>query len=147
MAKEARRKRLSPFLEVNLQNKIYTKVNNKNVLVYIISFKNTETLKIKTVTGNLTLNDLMDKPIMDINIFVDEDISPGRTLIKTYNIFYDDADENDRHMRSKDLLDIREVSILKKLFLKTGNCLNKFYHTSYSSNSFSIFIRCPSFIM
>ena len=120
MAKEARRKRLSPFLEVNLQNKIYTKVNNKNVLVYTVSLKNTGTLKIKTVTGKLTLNDLMEKPIKDINIFVDEDISPGQTLIKTYNISYDDADENDRRIRSKDLFDIRAVWNPEKIIFENG---------------------------
>lgn len=120
MVKEAKRKRLSPFLEVNLQNKTFAKKNNKDVLVFTVIVKNTGTQKIKTVTGNLLVNDLMEKPIKNLSIFLDEDISPGQTLIKTYTIDYNDSDENDRRMRSKDFFDIRIVWNPEKIIFENG---------------------------
>ena len=120
MEKEAKRKRLSPFLEVNLQNKTFARKNNKDVLVFTVILKNTGTQKIKTVTGNLTINDLMEKPIKNLSIFLDEDISPGQTLTKTYTIDYNDADENDRRMRSKDFFDIRIVWNPEKIIFENG---------------------------
>jgi hypothetical protein len=118
--KEAKRKRLSPFLEVNLQNKIFAKKNNKDVLVFTVVLKNTGTQKIKTITGNLRINDLMEKPVKSLSIFLDEDMSPGQILTKTYTIDYNDADENDRHMRSKDFFDIRIVWDPEKIIFENG---------------------------
>lgn len=119
--KEAKRKRLSLFLDVNLQNKSFTKVNNKNVLIFTVSLKNTGTLKIKTVIGNLAINDLMEKPIKNVNIFLDEDISSGQTIIKTYKITYNDADENDRRIRSNDMFDMWAVWNPEKIIFDNGN--------------------------
>jgi hypothetical protein len=120
MEKEAKRKRLSPFVEVDLKNKTFAKENNKDVLVFTVVLKNTGTQKIKTVTGNLAINDLMEKPIKNLNIFLDEDISPGQAFTKTYTIDYNDADENDRRMRSKDLFDIRIVWNPEKIIFENG---------------------------
>jgi hypothetical protein len=120
MEKEAKRKRLSPFLEVNLQRKTFAKENNKEVLVFTVILKNTGTQKIKTITGNLRINDLMEKPVKSLSIFLDEDMSPGQILTKTYTIDYNDADENDRHMRSKDFFDIRIVWDPEKIIFENG---------------------------
>jgi hypothetical protein len=120
MEKEARRKRLSPFLEVNLQNKTFAKKNYKDVLVFTVVFKNTGNQKIKTVTGNLALHDLMEKPIKDLSIFLDEDILPGQTLTRTVINGYNDANENDRRMRSKDFFDIRTVWNPEKIIFENG---------------------------
>jgi hypothetical protein len=120
MEKEARRKRLSPFLEVNLHNKTFVKKNNKDVLVFTVLFKNTGNQKIKTVTGNLTVNDLMEKPIKDLGVFLDEDILPGQTLTKTLTGDYNNANENDRRMRSKDFFDIRAVWNPEKIIFENG---------------------------
>jgi len=109
MEKEAKRKRLSPFLEVSLQNKIFEKKNNKNVLIFTVILKNTGTRKIKTVTGNLAINDLMERPVKNLSIFLDEDIPPGQSISRTFTSDYDEANENDRRMRSKDFFDIRAV--------------------------------------
>jgi inorganic pyrophosphatase/exopolyphosphatase len=120
IGKEAKRKRLSPFLEVNLQNKTFAKKNNIDVLVFIVILKNTGPQKIKTVTGNLTINDLMEKPIKNLSILLDEDIAPGQTLTKTYTIDYNDADENDRRMRSNDFFDVRIMWNPEKIIFENG---------------------------
>jgi len=120
LEKEARRQRLSPFLEVNLQNKTFARKNNRDVLLFTVALKNTGTQKIKTVTGNLRINDLMEKPVKNLSIFLDEDISPGQILTKTYTIDYNDADENDRRMRSKDFFDIRIVWDPEKIIFDNG---------------------------
>ena len=120
MEKEAKRARLANFITVNLQNKTFTKKNNKEVFIFTVTLKNTGNQKIKTVTGNLTINDLMEKLIKNLNIFLDEDISPGQTLTKTYTIDYNNADENDRRLRSKDFFDIRIVWNPEKIIFENG---------------------------
>jgi hypothetical protein len=120
MEKEARRNRLSPFLEVNLQNKTFARKNNKDVLVFTVILKNTGTQKIKTVTGNVTINDMMEKPIKNLSIFLDDDIAPGQILTKNYTIDYIDADENDRRIRSKDFLEMRIVWNPEKIIFENG---------------------------
>jgi hypothetical protein len=120
MEKEAKRKRLSPFLEVTLQNKTFVKKSDKDVLVFIVVLKNTAVQKIKTVTGNLTVNDLMERPIKNISIFLDEGISPGQILTKTFTIDYNDADESDRRMRSNTFFDIRVVWNPEKIIFESG---------------------------
>lgn len=120
MEKEAKRKRMSPFLEVNLQSKTFARVNNKDVLLFTVILKNTGTQKIKTVTGSLMVNDLMEKPVKKLNIFLDEDISPGQTVTKIYSIDYNNDDENDRRMRSKDIFDIRIVWNPEKIIFENG---------------------------
>jgi len=120
MEKEARRIRLSPFLQINLKDKTYGKKNSNNVLVFTVLFKNTGARKIKTVTGNLVMNDLMGKPIKKLPVFLDEDILPGQSLIKIYTSDYNDSDESDRRMRSKDLVDIRAVWDPEKIIFDDG---------------------------
>lgn len=118
--KEAKRKRLYPLLEVNLLDKTFTKLGNKNVIAYTVSFKNTGRIKIKTIQGKLVINDLMEKPVTSLNVLLDEDIMPERTLRKIYKIDYNDSDENDRRMRSKDLFDIRAVWDPEKIIFDNG---------------------------
>ncbi|MEO8764860.1 MAG: hypothetical protein ABI416_11260 [Ginsengibacter sp.] len=123
MEMETKRKRLSPFLDVILQNKTYVSKNNKNILIFTIAFKNTGIKKIKTVAGNLAIRDLMEKPIRNVAIFLDEDVAPGQTLIKTYSSDYNDADENDRRMRAKDLFDMRTAWNPEKIIFENGKLI------------------------
>jgi hypothetical protein len=120
LEKEARRKRLSPFLEVSLQRKDFLKKGNRQVLEFTITFKNTSSQKIKTITGSLVINDLMEKPIKTLSILLDENILPGQTLTKIYTLDYNDADENDRGMRAKDIFDIRTVWNPEKIIFEKG---------------------------
>ena len=120
LEKEARRKRLSPFLEVSLQKKDFLKKGNKQVLQFTIGFKNTSQQKIKTVTGNFVINDLLEKPIKTISILLDESILPGGTLTKIYTVDYNDGNENDRRMRAKDIFDIRTVWDPEKIIFEKG---------------------------
>ena len=121
MENEARRARLSPFLEVNLQSKIFTKVKNKDAIIYTVKLKNISSKKIETVTGNIMINDLFEKPVKTLDILVDDDILPGRTLTKTYTYVYNNADENDVRMRSKDLLEMRVVWNPGKIIFENGS--------------------------
>jgi hypothetical protein len=120
LEKESRRKRLSPFLEVNLQRKDFLKKGNKQVLQFTIGFKNTSRQKIKTVTGSVVINDLMEKPIKTVDILLDENILPGQTLTKIYTFDYNDANENDRRMRAKDIFDIRTMWDPEKIIFEKG---------------------------
>lgn len=118
--KDAKRKRLSPFLEVNLQNKEFIKNNNKDILAFTVIFKNIGTQKIKVVTGNLIINDLLEKPVTSLALLLDQHISPGQKITKIYNVDYNDDDENDRRIRSKDLFEIRTVWDPEKIIFENG---------------------------
>ena len=120
LEKEARRKRLSPFLEVSLQRKDFLKKGNRQVLEFTITFKNTSSQKIKTISGSLVINDLMEKPIKTLSILLDENILPGQSLIKIYTVDYNDGDENDRRMRVKDIFDMRTVWNPEKIIFEKG---------------------------
>ncbi len=117
---DARRKRLSPFLEVNLESKVFEKVKYKDVMVYTVKLRNISSKKIKTITGNLTINDLLEKPMKKLDIFVDEDILSGQTLTKKYTPVYNNADENDLRMRSKSLLEMHIVWNPEKIIFENG---------------------------
>ena len=121
MEENGRRKRLSSLLEVNLQHKVFTKVQNKDAIIYTVKLKNISSQKIKTITGNIVINDLLEQPVKNLNIFVDEDILPGRTLTKTYTPAFNNADENDLRMRSKDLLEMRVVWNPQKIIFENGS--------------------------
>ena len=120
LSQEARRQRLSPFLEVRLQNKIFTKLQNKNVFVYTISFKNTGTFTIKTITGSLVFNNLLEKPVKNLDIFLDEDISPKQTVTKSYIADYNDENEADRSIRSGDVLSLHSIWNPEKIIFDNG---------------------------
>ena len=68
----------------------------------------------------LRKSNLMEKPVKNLSIFPDEDILPGQTLTKTCTIDYNDADENDRRMRSKDFFGIRIMWNPEKIIFENG---------------------------
>ncbi|HJY21956.1 MAG TPA: hypothetical protein VJ279_03670, partial [Hanamia sp.] len=109
MEKEARRNKLSSQLEASLLKKEYSNKEGKEIMIYTVTLKNISSQKIKTVTGNFLLNDLLEKPVKQLNIFVDEEINPGQTFTKIITIPYHNADGTDQRVRGKDLIDMRVV--------------------------------------
>jgi hypothetical protein len=117
---EARRERLNPFLNVALLDKKFMKVNDKDCLVYIVSFQNKAPEKIKTIVGNISLDDLLEKQIKRIDILVDEEIRANSTLQKTFTFPYDHGKDNDQRIRSKDLVDMRVQWNPEKIIFENG---------------------------
>lgn len=113
-----KRQRLSKFLSVNLEQKDFSKIKNKDVLTYSVSFQNLGRKDIATVIGSL--NDLIEKEIKKIDIVLDEDVKTGSTIKKNYTINYDGANENDRRIRSKELIDMRIEWNPEKIIFKDG---------------------------
>jgi hypothetical protein len=123
MKREAKRNRFSSYLEASLLKKEYSNSDSKEVMIYTVSLKNISLHKIKTITGNFLLNDLLEKPVKQLNIFVDEEINPGQTITKEYIIPYNNADAADQRVRSKDLIDMRVMWNPEKIILENGNLL------------------------
>lgn len=120
---ETRRNRLASWCRVELVSKEYSIIKEKPFLVYTISFTNISSQKITMIVGNLTFQDLLEKPIKVIDIFFDEKISPGLSLTKTYQFPYNNADENDQRIRTKDVVDMRVVWNPEKVVLADGKIL------------------------
>lgn len=120
---ETKRARLSAWLEVALLEKVFIMKKEKPFIIYTVQFKNISSSAIKTIIGHLSINDLLDKPIKQIDILVEEPVKPGLTLVKTYTIPYDHASENDQRVRSKDLVDMRVVWNPDKIIIEDGKIL------------------------
>lgn len=123
MEKEARRNRLSSHLEASILKKEYSNKEGKEIMIYTITLKNISSQKIKTITGNFLLNDLLGRPVKELNIFFDEEITPGQILTKIVTMPYHDADATDQRVRGKDLIDMRVVWNPEKIILEDGSLL------------------------
>lgn len=117
---QVKRERMAPLLNVSLLEKKFSKINDKDCLVYSISFQNTSHENIKTILGNIRLADLLEKEIKKIVILLDEEVKPNSTLNKTYTFQYNHADENDQRIRSKDIVDLRVEWNPGKIIFESG---------------------------
>lgn len=106
---DANRERFSSYLKVNLSAKTFTQIDNKDQFDYTVTLQNTSTKDITMVVGSISLNDLIDREIKNIQVVVDDEIKAGSTLTKTYSVPYNHGDETDKRIRSKELVDIRVV--------------------------------------
>lgn len=120
MEKDVMRERMSVYLRVNLSDKSFSKVNNKDHFIYTVIFQNLSAKAIKMVVGNISLNDLIDREIKKIDIVLDEQLRPNATLQKTYSVLYDPGNESDKRIRSNNLVDLRIVWDPVKIIFDDG---------------------------
>ena len=120
MQKDAMRERLSSFLTVTLTEKVFSKVNSKDGFIYNVTFQNLSGKNIQMVVGSISLNDLLDREVKNIQIVLDEKIRPHSVLKKTYTAPYDHNNENDQRVRSKELVDLRIVWNPVKIIFEDG---------------------------
>ena len=117
---ESARERMRPYLAVNIKEKIFSRIDNRDCIRYTILFKNTSSKKIKMLVGSVSINDLLDREIKNIPVVWDEQLPANATLRKVYNIDYDHGSENDRHVRTKDLTDLRVLWNPVKIIFEDG---------------------------
>lgn len=120
MEQESKRERMSSFLTVNLNEKTFSKVNNKDCFSYTVTFKNTSSTNIKMIVGSISMNNLLDKEIKKIDIVLDENLKANSALKKIYTVKYDNGNENDKRIRSKDLSTIRVEWNPEKIIFEDG---------------------------
>ena len=120
MEREAARDRMGAYLKIHLSGKDFKKINNKDCFIYTVNFQNTSTKNISMVIGSISLNDLIDREIKNIQIVLDEQLKPGSTLNKSYTVVYTHGDENDQHIRSKELVDLRVLWNPVKIVFEDG---------------------------
>lgn len=118
---EAKRERLHPLLNVNLSEKTFSTINKKDCFTYTVIFQNTSSKNIKMIVGNISINDLLDREIKKIDILLDENLKAGATLKKTYTVEYDHSNENDKRIRSKELVDMRVNWNPEKIIFEDGH--------------------------
>ena len=120
MEKDAMRQRMSSYLSVNLSGKLFSKVNNKDCFTYTVTFNNTTSKGIKMVVGSISLNDLLDREIQNIQIVLDEELPANSVFKKSSLIGYDAGNENDKRIRAKELVDLRVLWNPEKIIFKDG---------------------------
>ncbi|MEP6615466.1 MAG: hypothetical protein ABJA57_02755 [Ginsengibacter sp.] len=116
----AKIQRLQPYIKVSLVSKHFTRLKDHDYLTYDITFKNLSPSAIKTVTGTMNVNDLLDKQIKNISILLDEQINAKSLIQKTFNVLYNHADVQDQRIRSKDLSAMRVVWNPDKIIFEDG---------------------------
>lgn len=119
--KEAARIRLGSLLKVNLIEKLFSKINSKDCFTYKVTFQNLSNKNIKMVVGSISLNDLIEREIKNIEILLDEELKPGLTFQKSFVFPYNHAAENDKRIRLTDLLDLRIVWNPDKIIYEDGS--------------------------
>ena len=117
------RDRLNNFLSVKLAEKVFTQVNNKDCFIYTVNFKNTTSKNLKMVVGSIAINDLLDKQIKKIDILLDEEIKANTVSQKKFTVIYDHGNENDKRIRTKDLIDLRVEWNPEKIIFSDGKIL------------------------
>ena len=120
MEKEAARQRMSSYLTVSISDKIFSNINNKDCFTYNVIFRNTSSKNIKMVVGSISLNDLLDREIKNIPIVLDEPLRGNLILNKKYIESYDQNNENDKRIRSKNLVDLRVIWNPVKIIFTDG---------------------------
>ena len=120
LEKEAARERMSSYLVVTLSGKNILKINNKDQFSYAVTFKNTSSKNIKMIVGSISINDLLDREIKNIQIVLDEQLRSNETLQKIFSAPYDDTNENDKRIRSKELVDLRIFWNPEKIIFEDG---------------------------
>lgn len=120
MEKDAARYRLGAYLSVDLSEKVFSKINNKDFFTYTVTFQNHSAKNIKMVIGNIYLNDLMDREIKSIQIVLDEELRANSVVKKTYRVAYDHSNENDKRIRLKNLVDLRILWNPEKIIFEDG---------------------------
>ncbi|MDQ6755836.1 MAG: hypothetical protein M3004_02780 [Bacteroidota bacterium] len=118
--RDVQRERSSSIVTVSLVDKSFTKVNNKDCLVYSVSFKNISDKNIKMIVGSISINNLLDKEIKKIDIVFDENLKANATVKKIYTVSYNHADENDKRIRTKDLATVRVEWNPEKIIFENG---------------------------
>ena len=116
----AKSERLKPLLGVNLLSKSFIRIKDRDYLAYKVVFHNLSHTNIRTAIGSLAVNDLMDKQIKKLTILLDEQLKANTTLEKTYTIEYNHSDEQDKRIRSKDLIDMRIEWNPEKIIFEDG---------------------------
>lgn len=120
MEKDAARERMNPYITVALSGKNYSKVNNKDCLIYTVIFQNQTAKNIKMVVGSISINDLLDREIIDIPIVLDEPLKANATEKKIYTVDYNNNNESDRSIRLKELVDLRILWNPLKIIFDNG---------------------------
>jgi uncharacterized repeat protein (TIGR01451 family) len=120
LEQEAKRERLKNVLSVSLTDKNFSKFNKKDCIIYTVIFQNNSTKNINMIVGNVTLHDLLDREIKKIDIVFDENLKASAAVTKTYTLEYDYSSENDKRIRSKELIDLRIVWNPDKIIFEDG---------------------------
>ena len=123
MEQEQKRERMSNILAVNLVEKKFITEKNKDWLIYTVSFRNISDQNINIVVGKLSINDLLDRQIKQIEIVLDEEIPKNGIIKKVFTTPYNPINENDKVIRLKDITDLRMQWNPEKIIFSNGQVL------------------------
>lgn len=102
-----KRQLLNPLIKVSLVQKEFIKIKNRDYLVYTVAFRNLTEKKIRTVIGDLSIEDLLEKEIKSIYVLFNEELGAMASTTKTYKMEYEYSNESDQRIRLKNLTDLR----------------------------------------
>ena len=118
-----KRDRINPLLKVTLINKNFLIKHDHQYLIYTISLSNTSSKNIRTVIGNFSLQDFLEKEIKNVYVLIHQEVRSMSNI--TINLFvpYDPLLEGDERIRSKQLSDIHVVWNPEKIIYEDGKLI------------------------
>ena len=118
-----KRERINPLVQITLISKNYMKSGEGEFIHYKMSLVNSTNKDIRTVIGNFSIQDLMEKEIKSVPVILKRNIHAMSQETFEITAFYNPANEQDKRLRSKELIDMRVVWNPEKIIFKDGKLL------------------------
>jgi len=124
-AKEEKEKRelFAKVLTVALYDKGFDNSDWQKYLVYHIAFENKSNKDIRAIKGTIQINDLFDTEIKSIDLVEDSGIPSGKTVKKTYTTNYNQFEDSDKRLNSKNIKDLKTIWKPVKIIFSDGSTL------------------------
>lgn len=120
---KSKRQRINPRLQVTLLSKTFLTTKDGTFIQYKISITNSTLKNIRTIIGNFSIQDLMEKEIKNVPVILKQNIHGMSNETLKIDAVYDEASEQDRRLRSKNFTDIRIVWNPEKIIFEDGKLL------------------------
>lgn len=123
LEEEEKRQRLGSALTVAMYNKGYDEYEYQEYLTYSLAFENRTEKDIRAFKGSISIQDLFDTEIKNINLTIDDPIIAGETFKGTYTTNYNQFMDEDVRLKAKDMEDLKVVWTPEKIIFTDGSTL------------------------
>lgn len=118
-----KQERLGGALTVAMYDKGYREYDYQEYLTYSFAFENKTQKDIRAFKGIVSIQDLFNSEIKEINLTVDDPISAGEIFRATYTTEYNQFMDEDSRLKGKDMEDLNVVWKPEKIIFKDGSTL------------------------
>jgi hypothetical protein len=123
LEEEKRIARLNESLRVTVFEKGFIKLDYEDYLTYKFAFQNSTDKEIRAFKGTVIFNDLFDVKISELSLTYDKGVPAGKIINYDASSDYNQFQDSDNLLKSKDLKDMKIVWVPEKILFKDGSTL------------------------